>query len=417
MVSTNKKTRIVLWTSIAAAIVLITGFCLSYFVLQVPLFDKTGFRMTDAGVVQYLDYYGRPQQGWIAVEDSQYYFNESGAMQTGWQTLDEKRYYFSRTGVLQTGWAEVNGVLYYLGDDGAMCTGWLDLEGKRYHLAADGVASTGWQNVDGLQRYFDADGALHTGWLELDEGRYYLQPEGTVSTGWQQIDGKSYLFTPDGIATTGWVQEPQRRLYFKEDGAMATGFLEVSGQERYFLPTGEYVPLVNLWNSLTDDYTPQLVEVENYLVDSTCVDALKELMAACRAAGYECHINSAYRDLEKQQSVWEDYRRDYMRAGYSYEQAEKMTARYVAVPGTSEHHLGVAIDFGGSDGIYGWLEKHSWEYGFILRYPEDKTGETGFTYEPWHFRYLGKAMAKDVYDSGLTLEQYFETIKKLGSPA
>ena len=101
------------------------------------------------------------------------------------------------------------------------------------------------------------------------------------------------------------------------------------------------------------------------------------------------------------------------------EEARKKAATIVAVPGTSEHQLGWAVDI--VDKSYQvlnekqatmpaqkWLMEHSWEYGFILRYPVDKSGVTGIIYEPWHYRYVGRDNAKAIYDSGLCLEEYLE---------
>ena len=80
----------------------------------------------------------------------------------------------------------------------------------------------------------------------------------------------------------------------------------------------------------------------------------------------------------------------------------------MTVPGYSEHQLGLAVDIRYEHGLYEWLAKHSWEYGFILRFPEGKEEITGIDYEPWHFRYVGKEMAKAVFESGLCLEEYLE---------
>ena len=193
-----------------------------------------------------------------------------------------------------------------------------------------------------------------------------------------------------------------------EDGVMATGFVTVDGVERYFQKNGWYVPVVNRTNEVPDDYTVHLVEVEGFLVDETCSTALKSLIAAARAEGFEVVINSAYRDEEKQQQVWEEYRTAFLEEGLSEEEAEKMTAAYVAVPGTSEHHLGLAIDFGNRGTIYEWLAENSWRYGFILRYLKDN--DEG-AYEPWHFRYIGISMAKDVFESGIMLEKYLDTLR------
>ena len=94
-----------------------------------------------------------------------------------------------------------------------------------------------------------------------------------------------------------------------------------------------------------------------------------------------------------------------------------MTARSVALPGTSEHELGLAVDI--IDEFYTnldagqentstqqWLMANSWRYGFILRYPNGSTDITGIIYEPWHYRYVGLEYAKDIYERGLTLEEY-----------
>jgi D-alanyl-D-alanine carboxypeptidase len=92
-----------------------------------------------------------------------------------------------------------------------------------------------------------------------------------------------------------------------------------------------------------------------------------------------------------------------------------------ARPGTSEHQLGLAVDF--VDTRYWtldekqaelpaqkWLMEHCWEYGFILRYPSEKSEITGIIYEPWHYRYVGREIALEIRDAGLTLEEYLETL-------
>ena len=91
----------------------------------------------------------------------------------------------------------------------------------------------------------------------------------------------------------------------------------------------------------------------------------------------------------------------------------------VAVPGTSEHQLGLAVDLVDLDNqnlnesqeetaVQKWLLGNSWKYGFILRYPNDKRGLTGIIYEPWHYRYVGKDAAREIYETGVCLEEYLE---------
>ena len=99
--------------------------------------------------------------------------------------------------------------------------------------------------------------------------------------------------------------------------------------------------------------------------------------------------------------------------GYSEAEARRLAEQWVAVPGTSEHQLGLAVDISMEDtatqttsDMWQWLMKNSYKYGFILRYPEDKTNITGISYEPWHYRYVGREAAEEIYRSGLCLEEY-----------
>ena len=88
-----------------------------------------------------------------------------------------------------------------------------------------------------------------------------------------------------------------------------------------------------------------------------------------------------------------------------FDEARKKALETVAVPGTSEHQMGLAVDISGEAANI-WLAEHCWEYGFILRYTEEKAEITGITNEPWHFRYVGREISMDMKDSGLCLEEY-----------
>ncbi|MBP3292640.1 MAG: M15 family metallopeptidase, partial [Clostridia bacterium] len=107
----------------------------------------------------------------------------------------------------------------------------------------------------------------------------------------------------------------------------------------------------------------------------------------------------------------------YLDKGYSQEEAEAEAGKWVAIPGTSEHQTGLAVDIvalsyqlldrGQEDTAeQKWLMENSYKYGYILRYPTDKSDITGIYYEPWHYRYVGKDVAKELYESGLCLEEY-----------
>ena len=98
---------------------------------------------------------------------------------------------------------------------------------------------------------------------------------------------------------------------------------------------------------------------------------------------------------------------EYRSQGYGESEARALAEDWVALPGTSEHELGLAADINGASyDLYIWLQQNSWRYGFIQRYPEDKTDITGISHEPWHYRYVGMDAAKEIYESGLCLEEY-----------
>ena len=139
---------------------------------------------------------------------------------------------------------------------------------------------------------------------------------------------------------------------------------------------------------------------------------------SCKSAGSKAVVVSAYRSNSYQAGLYERRIQRFMDQGYSREEAEIEAAKRVAVPGTSEHELGLAMDI--VDVNYQkldkqqedtpaqkWLMANSWKYGFILRYPNEKSDVTGIIYEPWHYRYVGKELAREIYESGLCLEEYF----------
>ena len=178
--------------------------------------------------------------------------------------------------------------------------------------------------------------------------------------------------------------------------------------------------LVNPWNTIPEDWTVQLVSIGNgHKVDKACYDDLMAMMAACRDAGLSPVIRSSYRTQKTQEQLYANKVRQWRSYGYSEEAARKKAATIVAVPGTSEHQLGWAVDIVDKNyqvldekqadtAAQKWLMAHSWEYGFILRYPTDKSDVTGIIYEPWHYRYVGRDNAQKIHASSLCLEEYLE---------
>ena len=168
----------------------------------------------------------------------------------------------------------------------------------------------------------------------------------------------------------------------------------------------ELLTLVNPWNPLPDDWTVDLVTLDDgHRVDSRCYEAYMEMINACKAAGYSPVNCSSYRTQETQQSLYDNKVQRLISSGMSEEEAKTEAAKAVAIPGTSEHQMGLAVDIVGEE-ANAWLAEHCWEYGFILRYTEEKASITGITNEPWHFRYVGREISMDMKDSGLCLEEY-----------
>ena len=129
--------------------------------------------------------------------------------------------------------------------------------------------------------------------------------------------------------------------------------------------------------------------------------------------------NPSYRTQAKQQELYENKLQRLIEEGYSYENAVTEAGTVVAVPGTSEHQTGLALDIvdasyqildqGQEDTlVQQWLIEHSWEYGFVLRYPNAKSEITGIIYEPWHYRYVGREAAREMTELDLCLEEYVD---------
>lgn len=183
--------------------------------------------------------------------------------------------------------------------------------------------------------------------------------------------------------------------------------------------------LVNKWNPVEDGYKPSLAEIENnYYFDARAVGYLQKMLADGRRAGLDFWVCSAYRTVEKQTELFEDkVRRVTYETGLTGEAAREKAGTEVAYPGTSEHNLGLAVDIVARDyqildekqartDEAQWLKENCWKYGFILRYPTDKTDETGIIFEPWHYRYVGEQAAKEIMEQGICLEEYLNDVQK-----
>ncbi len=176
--------------------------------------------------------------------------------------------------------------------------------------------------------------------------------------------------------------------------------------------------LVNADNPIPENWEiPETTELsDGRLIDSRIYPELQEMFNDARAAGLSPVVSSGYRDFETQQALWDEKYDQLIADGYSAYDATVEASHWVAPVGTSEHHLGIAFDIGiiddmSIDTFYDWFETNSWKYGFIRRYPENKLSITGIDYEPWHYRYVGKEVAAEIYSGGLCLEEYLENLK------
>ncbi|RRK34894.1 D-alanyl-D-alanine carboxypeptidase family protein [Schaedlerella arabinosiphila] len=176
--------------------------------------------------------------------------------------------------------------------------------------------------------------------------------------------------------------------------------------------------LINEENPLDTAYIPELEAVrEGSFVDVRIVEDAKKMLEDAEKEGLNMYIVSAHRDYETQREVFNTTMTEWISKGSTPLEAYEETKKSVAVPGTSEHASGLAMDI--TSGQYGelddkqaetdeakWLAANCWKYGFILRYPLDKSDVTGIVFEPWHYRYVGKDAAKEIMEKDITLEEY-----------
>lgn len=214
------------------------------------------------------------------------------------------------------------------------------------------------------------------------------------------------------------VQEIVLPDVLEEETKQSTEELNAEDEYEENLPDDWNLILVNRTHPIPEDYEVELKPIgSGHQIDARAYDDFRAMIQAAKSEGIYIYVTSSYRDLDKQTDLYNKKVESYVMQGYSYENAKEQAGQVVAVPGTSEHHLGLALDFVSSEYRkldekqentkgFQWLEEHSWEYGFILRYPNGETDITGIIYEPWHFRYVGLEAAKEITESGLTLEEY-----------
>ena len=179
-----------------------------------------------------------------------------------------------------------------------------------------------------------------------------------------------------------------------------------------------YMVLANRSDVLPGDFTvAETATVGEAVVDARIAEALRQMVNDAAAAGVKLKPTNGYRSIARQQELWDARVKTLMEGGLSQADAETKAIDYTSAPGTSDHNTGLGLDIVSEDhpakdagfaetAAAQWLAEHAADYGFILRYPSDKTEATGMDYEPWHYRYVGSEQAHKIKESGLCLEEY-----------
>lgn len=194
----------------------------------------------------------------------------------------------------------------------------------------------------------------------------------------------------------------------------------VNREELTFDASDWRLVLLNKQHPIPEDYEFTLVSITSGMrCDERVMDDLLFMMKAAKKDGLNLALRSTYRTYDRQESNFNDRIRSYMRQGLSYMEAYKVTSQVITIPGCSEHEVGLALDItsdtyeplkqGFAETAEGmWLEEHSCEYGFVLRYPSGKEYITGIQFEPWHFRYVGREAAMIMKEENLCLEEFWD---------
>ena len=177
--------------------------------------------------------------------------------------------------------------------------------------------------------------------------------------------------------------------------------------------------LVNYDNKLPEDFKIELSNIDSTRkFDKRAIGELIQMLQDLKKNGiYNVWVQSAYRSIEYQEGLFNEKINTYMNQGKTREEAETLTLQTINRPGTSEHNLGLAVDFNyvnysfeNTKG-FKWLQENAENYGFILRYRKDKEDITKVDYEPWHWRYVGVEHAKKINELDMCLEEYIDYLE------
>ena len=216
-----------------------------------------------------------------------------------------------------------------------------------------------------------------------------------------------------------------------ENTAVPTNALGLTADEARAMLADPLMVLVNHTNKMPDDYTFDTKEcgsatAVNKTLQTVACDAFLEMQKAAAADGVTVWMQSGYRSVKYQTSLYERKTKYYLDKGYDNATAKEKAAAVVNPPGYSEHNCGLAADLNSPEhtgldegfektAAFRWLCEHAGDYGFILRYPKDAEDKTEIIYEPWHWRYVGVENAAKINASGLCFEDYIETLQSIAA--
>ena len=248
--------------------------------------------------------------------------------------------------------------------------------------------------------------------------------------------GVSFLLTrhaaiPSASAASAISMPAQSTADSTENTAAPTNALGLTADEARAMLADPLMVLVNHTNKMPDDYTFDTKEcgsatAVNKTLQTVACDAFLEMQKAAAADGVTVWMQSGYRSVKYQTSLYERKTKYYLDKGYDNATAKEKAAAVVNPPGYSEHNCGLAADLNSPEhtgldegfektAAFRWLCEHAGDYGFILRYPKDAEDKTEIIYEPWHWRYVGVENAAKINASGLCFEEYIETLQSIAA--
>ena len=235
------------------------------------------------------------------------------------------------------------------------------------------------------------------------------EPQPPVTDPEPENDDPADTQKPDGSGSSD-TQQP-------DEGGESADVQQPSGSGQDYSDVWSLI-LVNPTHALPDGYEVELETVQGkYQMDTRAAGKAKEMIAAAKADGITLQVCSAYRSHSKQTTNFNNKLQYYLDQGWDYDKAYAKTATIIAVPGTSEHESGLALDivtpsyqvldagYADTDAAK-WLLENAEDYGFILRFPKDKQDITKIIFEPWHYRYVGTEYSSQIMESGLCLEEW-----------